>query len=199
MNTHPTHAPARAGRFWRALRALLVARDGISTVEFAVAAPTILLILAGIMDLGRALMTKFEVSSAVSASTNYALLNAARVNSTAGATLATEIATVAKSSLDGNQGDVTVVINHGASVQVNNGQASPSGTAANADSCYCPTLASGVVNWGATKTCGSACTGGGVAGKFVVVTASKPYSPMFSGYGIVEDDAITVRAIVQPQ
>jgi Flp pilus assembly protein TadG len=199
MNTHGIHTPARAGRLWCALCALVRARDGVSTVEFAVAAPTILLILAGTMDLGRALMTKFEVSSAVSASTNYALLNGARVNSTAGAALATEIATVAKSSLDGNQGDVTVVINHGASVQVNNGQASPSGTAANADSCYCPTIASGVVTWGSTKTCGSACSGGGVAGKFVVVTASKPYSPMFSGYGIVDDDAITVRAIVQPQ
>ncbi|MBL8583494.1 MAG: pilus assembly protein [Rhizobiaceae bacterium] len=174
-------------------------KAGVSTVEFAMVTPVILLIMAGTLDLGRALMTRFEVTSAVSASTNYALLNADRVNSKSGSALATEIATVAASSLQSNQGDITVVINNGSSVNVNNGTPQPSGTAANADSCYCPTMSGYSVTWGSTKTCGSACSGGGLAGKFVTITASKPYTPMFTGYGIVEADAITVRAIVQPQ
>jgi Flp pilus assembly protein TadG len=190
---------ALVGRLRLALGALWRCREGLSTVEFAVTAPTILLILAGTMDLGRALMTKFEVSSAVSATTNYALLNGSRVNSTAGGTLAGELATVAASSLQQGSGVINVVVNNGSAVSVTNGASSTSGTSSNADSCYCPTVAGATVTWGETKTCGSACTGGGVAGKFVAITASKPFTPMFSGFGIVEDDAITVRAVVQPQ
>lgn len=199
MRSDRLKRPTRAGRLRQALAGLLRREDGVSTVEFAVGAPVILLILAGTMDLGRALMTKFEVTSAISASTNYALLNADRINADSGATLAGEIATVAASSLQTGTGDVTVVINNGASLRVLNGVPAETGTAANADLCYCPTMSGYTVTWGSSKTCGSACSGGGVAGKFVTITASKPYTPMFTNYGIVEGDAITVRAIVQPQ
>jgi hypothetical protein len=47
--------------------------------------------------------------------------------------------------------------------------------------------------------CGSVCAGGGVAGKFVLISISKPYSPMFGGYGFTQADQISVSAVVQGQ
>ena len=47
--------------------------------------------------------------------------------------------------------------------------------------------------------CGSICSGGGIAGKFVTITASKPYTPLFGGFGIVSNGNITIKAVVQPQ
>ena len=197
--TAATALPLPVAGVVRRLASLCRDRRGISTVEFAVVAPVILFILAGTMDLGRALMTKFEASSAVSASTNYALLNASRVTADAGAALAGEIAAIASSSLQQGQGVITVEVNNGPKVVVTNGASVSSGTASNADSCYCPTVSGTTVTWGGTKTCGSACAGSGVGGKFVVISASKPYTPMFSNFGIIDADAITVQAIVQPQ
>jgi hypothetical protein len=48
-------------------------------------------------------------------------------------------------------------------------------------------------------TCGSACTGGGTAGKFVAITASFNYTPFFASYGFVSNGAITAGALVQAQ
>ncbi|WP_244420685.1 hypothetical protein [Mesorhizobium japonicum] len=53
--------------------------------------------------------------------------------------------------------------------------------------------------WSTPMACGSICSGGGIAGKFVTITASKPYTPLFGGFGIVSNGNITVKAVVQPQ
>ena len=39
----------------------------------------------------------------------------------------------------------------------------------------------------------------GYAGKFVTITATRQYTPIFSGYGIVQNDTITTSAAVQVQ
>ena len=48
----------------------------------------------------------------------------------------------------------------------------PAATASAANACYCPSGTAPAVNWGAAATCGAACSGGGYAGKFVLVQAS---------------------------
>lgn len=183
-----------------AFRAMLGSRAGVSTVEFAMLAPVILMILAGVVDLGGALRVKFQLSSAATAGSYYALLNADKVSATGGSDLAGKIAAIAASSISGTSKIVTVVVNNGSSTTINGSTATPGGTAANADKCYCPTRSVTSVTWGSAVTCGSVCSaGGGFAGKFVSISVSRPYSPLFTGYGIVTEGNITVRSVVQPQ
>ncbi|UDL91347.1 pilus assembly protein [Mesorhizobium sp. PAMC28654] len=174
---------------------------GVSAVEFALVSPILLLILAGTVDIGGSLKAKFELSTAVSAGSNYALLNGANVSSAGGSALANNIVAVTASGLSGNGGNVQVVINNGASTSLNASTSvtTQSGTASNADLCYCPTSSGGALTWGSSVTCGSICSGGGMAGKFVTISASKPYSPLFGGLDVVQGGNITVQSVIQPQ
>ena len=175
-------------------------KAGVSAVEFALVSPVLLVILAGTVDIGGSLKAKFELSSAISAGSNYALLNGDKVNSTGGGALAGNIATVVTSGLSSNGGSIQVVINNGATRAYNatTSTATQSGTAANADLCYCPG-SSGAVAWSTPVACGSICSAGGIAGKFVTITASKPYTPLFGSFGIVSNGNITIQAVVKPQ
>ncbi len=179
---------------------LRLEKKGASAVEFALVSPILLLILAGTVDIGGSLKAKFELSSAVSAGSNYALLNGDKVNSSGGGALAGNIATVVTSGLGGNGGNIRVVINNGATIAYNasTSAATQTGTASNADLCYCPD-SSGAVAWSAPVACSSVCSGGALSGKFVTISASKPYAPLFGGFGIVNDGNITVQSVVRPQ
>ena len=183
------------------LRFLSRETTGVSAVEFALVSPILLLILAGTVDIGGSLKAKFELSTAVSAGSNYALLNGANVSSAGGSALANNIVAVTASGLGSNGGNVQVVINNGSSTSLNASTSvtTQTGTVSNADQCYCPINSSGSITWGSPMTCGSICSGGGIAGKFVTISASKPYSPLFGGLGVVQGGNITVQSVVQPQ
>ncbi len=172
--------------------------DGVAAVEFAVLAPVFALVFAGMADLGGVLYTQFRLNAAVSAGANYALINASSVNSTSGASLANTIAAVVENNAGANWANDTIVVNNGPTVTITSGSSASSGTASSADSCYCPTLSS-TIAWGAAATCGSACAGGGLAGKFVTITSSRTYTPLFSNYGIVSNGQITVTTSVETQ
>lgn len=181
------------------LRALPHARGGVAALEFALCAPILCLIFAGTADLGMVLYTKFKLDAAASAATNYAVINASSVNSTNGATLASNLASIVETSEGTSFANGTVVVNNGPSDTISGGTISAGGTASNADSCYCPTGSPTSVTWGSAVSCGSSCAGGGYAGKFVVVTASRTYTPIFSSYGIVKNGTISVGAAAQVQ
>jgi Flp pilus assembly protein TadG len=171
-----------------------------AAVEFAILAPVLGIILAGAVDLGGVVFTKFRIENAVSAGANYALVNATKISSANGSDLATKISAVIASSGSEASDTNTVIVNHGPSATHADGNTTNGGTAANADSCYCPTASAGVVTWGSAISCGTACTGGGFAGKFISITATRDYTPFFSNYGIIGDDgAITVNVMVQAQ
>jgi len=183
------------------LRSFASERGGIAAVEFALLTPVFCLLLAGVVDLGGALYTKFKLDSAVTAGANYAQINAANVNSSNGQTLANNIATIVETSQGAGWANDGVVVNNGPSTTVASGTPTTSGTATNADVCYCPAGAVGSFTWGSATTCGAACPGAGTgyAGKFVTITATNTYSPIFSNYGIVQNDTITASAAVQVQ
>ncbi|TPJ17221.1 TadE/TadG family type IV pilus assembly protein [Mesorhizobium sp. B2-7-2] len=175
--------------------------SGASAVEFALISPVLILILAGLVDIGASLKAKFDLSSAISAGSNYALLGADKVNSAGGGTLAGNILAVVANGLGNAGGSVQVVVNNGATVNYNtsNGTATQTGTVSNADLCYCPTGSAASVTWGSAVTCGSTCPAGGIGGKFVTISASRFFSPLFGGFDVVNSGNITVRAMVQPQ
>ena len=167
-------------------------------MEFALLMPVFGLIFAGIADFGGVLLTRFRLDAAVSAGANYAMVNAASVSSASGATLGTSISTVVANNAGSTWADDAIVVNNGPTQNMTGGTSTSGGTASNADSCYCPTISPSFA-WGAAVTCGSACGGGGIAGKFVTITATRTYAPMFSGYGLVSNNTISVTTAVQTQ
>lgn len=188
-------------RLCKPLACLLAARRCVAAVEFALIAPTFVLIFAGIVDLGNALWTWCRLEEAVAAGTNFALVNVNNVNSVNGQSLASDIAgIVANSAIVGNHttpADVTVVVNNGPTTTITSGVSATSGTATNADLNYCPTGASPSWTWGSAVASGGACTGGGTSGKFVTVTASYNFTPFFASYAFVANGLMTAGGMVQ--
>jgi Flp pilus assembly protein TadG len=176
-------------------RRFLRAEEGASAVEFALLVPIMLLILGVMLDFGFNLVMRFNVTQAVSASSNYAVVNGTSVSSSGGATLAQNLVTLVPATID-----AVVTINDGPTVTRTSGASSVSGTAAHADRCYCPSVSGGVVTWGSSVTCSSTCaSGGGFAGKYVAITARQMYSPMFGVLGISRAGWISASALVQVQ
>lgn len=173
--------------------------QGSTAVEFAIIAPVMVVLFAGIADIGQLLFTRFRLDAAAASGASYALVQAAKVTAADGPTLAAQIAALARSDAGSNVATVTVTLNNGP-VATASGDApvAASGTPAGADQCYCPQASP--FAWGAGVACGTACTGAGtVAGKFVRVTIARPYAPLFSDYGLTDDGMIRVAAIVQTQ
>jgi Flp pilus assembly protein TadG len=162
-------------------------------------APIFCAVLAGAIDFGGALLTKYRLDAAVAAAANYALINASSVSSTNAATLASSLATIVRTSQGSTWADVTVVVNNGATATATgSGAISASGTASQADSCYCPTGTSGSLTWGSAVTCASNCTGGGYAGKFVTISASRTYATLLPDYNLI-GSPLRARVTVQVQ
>ena len=184
------------------LHRLLAAADGTAAVEFAIIAPILILLFAGVTDLGGAMLTRFRLDAAAASGANYAMVKATSVTSTGGSALAAAIAALARSDAGLNATDVTVVVNNGPSATVTGTGsvvlAAISGAAAlPADLCYCP--GASPFAWGSAVVCGATCAGGGTGGKFVRISLSRPYTALFSTYGLITGGAITGTAIVQTQ
>ncbi len=183
----------------RRRRSLLADDRGIAAIEFAVIAPLFCLLFVAAIDIGSAIYTRFKLDAAVSAGANYALINAANVNSTGGATLGSNISAIVENSVSSGYANEVIAVNNGPTVTVSGGTSTTGGTNSPADSCYCPTGTTTALTWGAAQTCGSACTGGGVAGKFVTIVATRTYNPIFSSYGLIANNTITASATVETQ
>jgi Flp pilus assembly protein TadG len=174
-------------------------RTGASALEFALLAPVFLVILAGVLDIGTLLHTKYRLNAAIAAGSNYALVNGQDISEDDGAGLALNIAKVLAGEQPMSSSESTVVVNNAAQVSVSGGVATTASMPGDGDACYCPTKVNGAIAWGSTATCGSVCAGGNVAGKFVLISISKPYAPMFGGYGFTDAGQISVSAVVQGQ
>jgi Flp pilus assembly protein TadG len=158
------------------------ANAGVAAIEFAIYATVFLMIVAATVDIGMLLFTSSELDAAVSAGAQYAVNNAAMVASN-------------PSGLNTNISGIVDNVNGAAwatsTVNVNNSNDS--------SGCYCPTGSPGNWSWGSAVTCGSACTGSGVAGQFVTITASRSISPMFASFGFVQSGTISRSALVETQ
>jgi Flp pilus assembly protein TadG len=163
---------------------LLAAREdaGVAAIEFAIYGTVFLMIVAATVDIGLLLFTQSELDAAVSAGAEYAANSAALVASNPSG-LNTNISEIVNNA--NGTGWATSTVN------VNNGNDSTG--------CYCPTGTPGNWTWGSTVTCGSACSGGGVGGQFVTITASTTISPMFPTFGFVQSGTISRSALVETQ
>ncbi len=181
-------------------------RRGNAVVEFAILTPVLCGIFAGLFDVGNLVYTRERINDALNTGANYAIVQGASTTSTGGAQLATDIARIARGAGGSNWADVTVVVNNGPTASNTSTGTSSGGTAANADSCYCPPQNAGnssasnsSFSYGNSVACGSACTGGGYAGKFISIVVSHNFSPIWTGYGYVNNGTVTQSAEVQVQ
>ena len=174
-------------------------RDGTAAVEMALISPVLMILLAGIIDFGRAYREEIALSSAVAAASQYALLNVASINSTNAAGLATTLSGIVANTNGAAWAGATVTVNGGATTAIAGGVPTASGTAANSDSCWCPTGTTAAWTWGSAATCGSACPGGTLAGKFVTIAGTRQFTAIFTAYGLIGNITLHQSTIVQAQ
>jgi len=178
------------------MRKLLRDEAGVAAVEFALVTPVIALIMAATIDLGIEAFLRGQLDDSVSAASNYAIVNASQVNSTDAATMATAMAGLVANMHGTGWATGSVTVNAGPSATSGGGTG---GSASAAGSCYCPTGSAAALAWGAPQTCGASCSGGGTAGKFVLVSASMAYTPLFPRFGLSSGDQLTSASVVQVQ
>jgi Flp pilus assembly protein TadG len=180
------------------LGALKRCRSGVSTVEFAMLSPVFILILAATVDFGLVLHKRLQLNSAVSAATNYTLLQGSELDSTNAQELANKTAAVLVGSGSGTW-NTTVLVNNAVKLTVKDGTATSTSGGGSADLCYCPERTGAAITWGAAVTCGDVCPSGGIAGKFVHITLASTHEPIFSGFGLVDSGAVVVETMLQAQ
>jgi Flp pilus assembly protein TadG len=199
---NPVRSPGRPRRLWAGLPLgrLCRRRQGTAAVELALIAPLILTLFAGIIDFTREYTAEIELSNAVASAAQYALLNVASINSTSAASLAATLSGIVANSNGAAWAGATVSVNGGSTSTVASGSTTSGGTAANANSCWCPTGASSAAwAFGTAATCGSACAGGTLAGKFVTITGTRAFSAIFGNFGLISNRTLHQSAIVQAQ
>ncbi|MCZ7853823.1 pilus assembly protein [Agrobacterium salinitolerans] len=170
---------------------------GIAAIEFALVAPLFALILAGSLDLGLLLFSRFQLEAAVSDSASYAMVHTDQVDSTNGDDLAAKMATIIAGGIASSETHAEIVVNNGAKADYDGTKIKLSGAASQSNSCYCPTGGAWTLNWGGVRSCGTSCPGGTIGGKYVVITVKQAYAPLFTSYGMVKDGFLYASAVVQ--
>ena len=181
----------------RRLLAALRSRRAMAALEFGIIAPVFALAMAGGIDIGSAVLGRYRLDAAVTAAANYAIVNAAQIEATDGATLAANIAAIVANNNGANWAVANVTVNNGPTAGVSSTGNSSSGSTAAIASCYCPTGSGTAITWGNAVACGGACPAGGTAGQFVVISGTYSFTPLFSSYGFVPAGNITVASVVQ--
>lgn len=158
------------------------ANAGVAALEFALYSTLILVVLAGTLDLGMELYTEFQLDNAVNAGAQYVMNNAALVGTSPSTLSSTTQSLVANSN---GAGWATATVN------VNNSNDS--------SGCYCPTGTPGNWTWGSKVSCGSSCSGSGVGGQFVTITASRPITPLFPAFTFVQSGSVSRHALIETE
>ena len=170
--------------------------------------PIYILVIGGVIDIGRAISMEFNLSSGVSAAANFAINQPTitgglgPLTSSNAQTYANNLANIVASSYSTGWANATVVVNNSLTASITNGGAiSTSGTSTNANSFYCPTGSVKVgITWGSSYTsAGTSCsTGGPVSGQYIVLSATKSFTALILPASIISN-SFTVSAVVQVQ
>ena len=181
-------------------RRLSRSRRAGAALEFVAMAPLLGTMIFAIIDFGDAIYTRHRLGAAVAAGSNYVLAKATDVSTASAHDLAVNTATIVSNTSASGWADTTVDVNNGLTATATGGNVNasdPSATDPGNAKCYCPTASP--FAWGAAVVCGSDCTGGGIGGRFVRITAKRAYAPLLSSYGVVSDGYITVVNTVQTE
>ncbi len=181
----------------------MVRRDvsGVAAIEFALIGPVLMLIMAGAGDIGLAVMSRMQVNEGVSAAANAALMSGAGLSGASADATATALAKILQRTRGLASPDATyrITFNGGRTYDFRGGQGVASGAASAADECRCPTLANGVIAWGAKVACNTPCSNKSLAGRYVSIEVTRPYRPLFAQYGFIGNEGIHVQTLALVQ
>jgi Flp pilus assembly protein TadG len=138
------------------LRWCVLAARGVAAVEFAITLPILLFFMGGVTDFGIAYYRQSCLSTAVAAGAEYASLTDQRSPPVTAANIRTVMQNAAAQSMP----SITVTA-----------------TATDPTLCYCITGSSPSSTLTAA-TCGTTCTSGGTAGKYVELTLTHNYTAL---------------------
>ncbi|MEI4233533.1 TadE/TadG family type IV pilus assembly protein [Roseovarius sp. D22-M7] len=177
-----------------ALGALLRDARGSIAVEFALVAPVLMVVLAGVIDIGSAAHARLSLQARVTAATEYALLQPAPPDQPAAADMAQRLVGLLQG---GGTTGAEAVVNNAASAAWSEGAVTPSAGPGAATACYCPALSGGAVDWGSPVVCDTPCAAGGTAGPFVRIAAQARHVSLFPAYGFVAGDTLQASAVLR--
>ncbi|MBJ3786481.1 TadE/TadG family type IV pilus assembly protein [Devosia sediminis] len=172
--------------------------DGVSAIEFALFAPIFLLILAAATDFGALIHTRSQLEAALSNATSFAMASGQQMTVDNAASLALNSAKVLIGQA-GTDAGASIVVNNGPSATYTEKLYGQSGQAAPAAQCYCPSRDGAAVRWGSPVSCSTPCSNGGFAGKFVALSVTVGYRPLFVDYGLTENGVISLSALARLQ
>lgn len=166
---------------------------GSSGVEFALIAPVVILILAGIFEIGLVIRARFALVSMVSAAANHTLSVGGRVDDTSADNFAATIAAL----LGGAGRSATVNVNNAVAAVLVDGSISTAKSGAAVSSCYCASRPQGQIVWGSAVECGVACDGSSPSGRYVEISARTSFSPSMGIFGFLSDQTLQNTAMVR--
>ncbi|GGD28465.1 hypothetical protein GCM10011358_10740 [Sinisalibacter lacisalsi] len=178
----------------RMIRKLRRCESGSIAVEFALVAPVLIFILAGVVDIGGATYAKLSLDARVTATAEYALLQPAPADQAAAEALAVKLIELLQGGADDT---AEVIVNNAASATWTGSAVTTASRPGDAEMCYCPTLQGGDVTWGQAMECTTPCASGESAGQFVQVSATTRHITIFPGYAFIDGDRIETRTVLR--
>ncbi|WP_165375215.1 TadE/TadG family type IV pilus assembly protein [Roseovarius nitratireducens] len=178
------------------IRSLKRDKSGSIAVEFALVAPVLVFVLAGVIDIGSATYARLSLDARVTAAAEYALFQTAPNDQDSADDLARKLIGL----LQGEASDTAeVIVNNAASARWTGSAVTTSSRPGDAAACYCPTLVEGDLAWGPVAECGTPCTDGGSAGQFVQLSATTRHVTIFPGYAFIDGDTVATRTVLRLQ
>lgn len=175
----------------RRIRKLLGDTRGSIAVEFALVAPVLMIVLAGVIDIGSAAYTRLSLQSRVTTAGEYALMWAEQDNA--------ELAKTLIGLLQGRASETAeVVVNNAARATWDGSSVTTQSLSGDAMACYCPTRPNGQIEWGSSVACDTSCSASGdSAGRFVQISATADHVSIFPGYAFIDGDMVRARAVLR--
>jgi Flp pilus assembly protein TadG len=161
-------------------------RRGIAAVEFALIAPTLLLLLGGVADFGLLMVGNGQLANGIAQGVHYALLTGPSVVGTGSGTATVQSVVKSAAALSGVKPAVTVTVTGPA--------------------CYCvsptspATLTSAPSRLSGSYTCAGSCPSQAAApGAFLIITASYAYQPLMPLYSKLANTTVSETVTVRLQ
>lgn len=169
-------------------------QGGSVAVEFALVAPVLMFVLAGVIDIGSATHAKLSLDARVTTAAEYAVFQTVPSEQDSANDLAGKLAGFLQGEASGT---ADVIINNAARAQWTGTALTTSSLPGDVTACYCPSLVQGDLAWGPAAECGTLCADGDTAGQFVQISATTQHVTFFPGYAFIDGDTVEARSVVR--
>ena len=177
----------------RIMAALRGDQRGSIAVEFALVAPVLMVVLAGVIDIGSAAYVRHSLDTRVTAAAEYALMRDKLTFQGDADKLATELLGLLQG---GASETVEVAVNNTARVKWSESGSTTSTGPGDADAHYC-IGSDGEIAWNLAVDDDKSCTSGEVAGQFVRISATARHVSIFTGYAFSDEGTVGASAVLR--